>query len=303
MARIADIRQSLTISGMRPYALLRAGLSAVVAGLSISGSAAGQGWPHSPLEWQQGPHRVALEIERVGARPVGRGQLPVFLLLDGEQYQEQARAIARELASSGQLGPLILVSVKIDGDQEQLRLARLRLFTSAVPITDLPDRARNEGAATGEVHRFADRLRMALGKALANRGADRRCMTLFGHSLAGHAALAMALRPGREWRGIVAASPSIWWGRDSLLRDPNRIGRQSRDENLLLTAGALEATGESARRFRIVDNVQAFSRLAQSRFRSVELTIFPGEDHQSSVGPALRAGLVRAARCWRAATP
>jgi len=128
-------------------------------------------------------------------------------------------------------------------------------------------------------------------------------MTLFGHSLAGHAALAMALRPGREWRGIVAASPSIWWGRDSLLRDPNRIGRQSRDENLLLTAGALEATGESARRFRIVDNVQAFSRLAQSRFRSVELTIFPGEDHQSSVGPALRAGLVRAARCWRAATP
>lgn len=248
--------------------------------------------------WQQGPHRIRIDVTQIGEGATPRARLPVFVLLDGEQYGEQASGIARELVDSRKLGGLLLVSVKVDGTAEQLRLARLRLFTTPVPVAYLPDRARSEGAATGEIDLFAERLRQHVRAATAQAGGDKRCMTLFGHSLAGHAALAIALRHGKEWRGTVAGSPSIWWGKEVLLRDPRLRKQGPRGGDLLLTAGALEATAESAGRFRIVENVRAFDQLARAHFRSVETLVLPGEDHQSSVGPALRAGLIRAGQCW-----
>jgi predicted alpha/beta superfamily hydrolase len=250
-------------------------------------------------EWRHGPYRIGIEVVQLGGPPRGSANIPVLVLLDGEQYQQQLIQTATDLSRSGEIGPILLVSIKVAAAGEQLRLARLRLFTTPAPSNDLPDRARREGAVVGEVAEFGAELSRRLDLSLAGARANRGCFTLFGHSLAGHAALAIAMRQPTRWRGVVAASPSIWWGRQVLLREAMRFRANGPRPALLLTVGELEQAQDSGAQYRILDNAIAFEKAAKSDFRSVERKTLHGEDHQSSVAPALKEALVRANRCWR----
>ena len=250
-------------------------------------------------EWRHGPYRIGIEVDQMGGASRGNVNMPVLVLLDGEQYQHQLIQTATELRRSGQIGPILLASIKVAAAGDELRLARLRIFTTPVPSNDLPDRARREGAVVGEVAEFGAELSQRLDLALAGARADRGCFTLFGHSLAGHAALAIAMRQPTRWRGVVAASPSIWWGRQVLIREATRFRANGIGPALLLTVGELEQAQDSAAQYRVLDNAIAFEKAARPGFRSVEQKTLRGEDHQSSVAPALREALVRANRCWR----
>jgi predicted alpha/beta superfamily hydrolase len=142
-------------------------------------------------------------------------------------------------------GPVVVVGVGYASDAE----GENRSY-DLTPITDPKDLPAGPPAGWGGDHGgndaflsfIVDELKPAVAKAVA---VDPSRQALFGHSLGGLFVLHTLFSRSDAFDTYIAGSPSIWWGKKSILREVpafKSVQEKSRvPRRLLITVGELEA--------------------------------------------------------------
>ena len=235
---------------------------------------------------------------------------PVLVVLDGNLHFALAAGLQRSLVLAGEVRPAVVVGVGYPTDD---LLAALTLRFQDLSLPARADWLAGLGWSapgmtvdtTGGLDAFLEGLEHEILPAVAGLAPTNLAdHALFGHSLAGHAALhALFRRPG-AWRSVIASSPSIWWADDAVLAgertlaDADLAGRR-----ILLCVGALEAEPDRAAlthfgsraaaeaalsRSRMVENVRALgARLAGRPGAVVSTVVFEGEGHVTVIPAAV----------------
>lgn len=233
------------------------------------------------------PYRIQLY------RPAGPGPFPLLYLLDGEEFFPACALYQRCWEPFGaSTGAVPLAIVGVGFGREHLQGGRMR-------------EERYGGTA------LLDLLDGPLPALLAEKiNLDHSRRAIFGHSLAGRWVLSCYFhRPGCA-RLYLAASPSIWWQRRSILREEALIrpdllaGRR-----LWLSVGGLEEWSRDRRRRQVlkergqIRELQALHRRLRARgIGNVQLRIYPGEGH-GTVRHRQIPDLLRQAHKYLAAGP
>lgn len=175
------------------------------------------------------------------ATPPAEG-FPVLYLLDGNA--------AFDLMSAGQLASadgVILIGVAHDADLRFDPPSRSRDYTPAAGGQGLhadPNRPdRLVGGADIFLQRLAGPIRDAAEEGLCVDASNRM---IFGHSLAGMFALYALLTRPDAFKRAAAASPSIWWGDEFLLRLEERTPLFASRHEVLVTLGDSERRSSSS---------------------------------------------------------
>jgi predicted alpha/beta superfamily hydrolase len=141
-------------------------------------------------------------------------------------------------------GPVVIVGVGYVSEAEGEN--RSYDMTSVTDPKDLPPGPPGGWGANGGNDAFLsfiiDELKPAIAKAVA---VDTGRQALFGHSLGGLFVLHALFTRGDAFDTFIAGSPSIWWGKRSILREvPGFKATQTKTrvpKRLLITVGELEA--------------------------------------------------------------
>lgn len=250
------------------------------------------------------------------AGPAPAAGYPVVYVLDGNAWFGAASEIAR--LKHAQYGPALVIGVGYPGDAPMNFVRRERDFTLGPPkIQPIVTMGSDYGGAPAFRRFLTDRLRRDLARRFPLASGRH---TLFGHSLGGLFALQTYLTAPDAFDAYIAASPSIWWDRDNILRDIDRIKleRHRPASRILLEMGGLEqamtddlaklaealsgptgpfkgkSVAEIAALVRrniedsaMVDNVKQVAERFRSNEIDVPLVIFEGEDHGSVLPPSL----------------
>jgi hypothetical protein len=146
-------------------------------------------------------------------------------------------------------GPVVVVGVGYASDEE----GENRSF-DLTPATDPKDLPAGPPAGWGGAHGgndaflgfMLDELKPAVAKVVA---VDPSRQALFGHSLGGLFVLHVLFSRSEAFDTYVAGSPSIWWGKRSILREvPQFKAAQEKSRaprRLLISVGELEASGSA----------------------------------------------------------
>jgi predicted alpha/beta superfamily hydrolase len=144
-------------------------------------------------------------------------------------------------------GPVVVVGVGYSSDAEEENRSY-----DLTPITDPKDLPSGPAAGWGGAHGgndafldfIVDELKPAVAKAVA---VDPGRQALFGHSLGGLFVLHALFTRSGAFDTYIAGSPSIWWGKRSILREVAAFkGAQQKSRlprRLLITVGELEESG------------------------------------------------------------
>ena len=274
---------------MRRRALLAAGTSGLVTP-AAGGRAQAAPSPMRRREWEMRaggeadrPYRIYL-AEPAAAPPAGG--FPLFLLLDGDGQFEPAVAALEARGDDA-----VIAAIGYPGRNR-------RELDYTVPVQPpIPE----EGGAPAFLAFVRDELMPRLAREARLDPAER---SLFGHSYGGLFVLYALFRQPGLFRAHIAASPSIGYAQGAILpleagfeAAPPEIAPRLR---LLVTVGELEQprppapVPERARIARQVDRardlVERLSQLGPAGPRPA-FHLFPGENHQSVVEPAIRLGL------------
>lgn len=208
------------------------------------------------------------------------GPLDLVVALDGDTWTGQTARIVAELSDEGVLPPTLLVTVGYgDGPNER--------------ATDyLPDSPYEEiGGGVDVFHAF---LAQELLPWVAERwevpeGPAGR--VLVGHSFGG-VAVVWGMLHGAPFEGIVALSPSLYFGRTELFdhEAAYATAHDDLDARLHLAAGSLEAHGMAA----LTDAFGATLAAREWPSLALQSEILAGRDHTGTYEPGVRAGLVHA---------
>lgn len=246
---------------------------------------------------------------------------PVVYLLDGNWYFNIAGDTARLQAATGELPKAVIVGIGYpvpDGTS----IVPLRSFDLSLPVgADALPQIRlgpdNAGGADSFLRFLKEEARPLVEQVAP---VDRRCQTLFGHSLGGLVVLRSLFTDPGSFQSYVAASPAIWWGNDAVLADePQFVARVKSGRvaaRLLLTVGGLEQTPSKAmiarnpnilanmRRTAMVDRMHRLAkRLSAVRSANFQVTseTLAGERHNSAVPAVINRALHFGLPCpgWR----
>lgn len=241
------------------------------------------------------------------------GPLPVLYLLDGNvTFPIAAAACAAQSRRPEITGvqPMIVVGIGYPTTQWLDAERRTLDYTPRLAKSSLPHRPDDRpwpptGGADGFLDFLHDELQPAINREFDT---DPARNAIFGHSFGGLFVL-HALFSGRaRFENFIAASPSIWFGGDSLMAEMECFIATHRTglKNLLVTMGSLEQgsdvndtlapTGHDAwlKRNRMVDNarnlVARLSMMDPGALR-VRFNQFDDENHASVVPAAISRAL------------
>jgi predicted alpha/beta superfamily hydrolase len=140
---------------------------------------------------------------------------------------------------------------------------------------------------------------------------DRSDQTLFGHSLGGLAVVHALFTEPDAFRTFVAASPSIWWNHNEVLKDEAafsaRVNAGEIHPRVLITVGALEQQAPElppemaalkpkidalVAQSRMVDNARDLAARLKALngkppYRVLDAAVFPEQQHGISPWPAI----------------
>lgn len=242
---------------------------------------------------------------------------PVVYVLDGNGYFNTA-AMQMVLGQFGELKPAIIVGIgyPISSPLEVVRL-RTRDMTPPTKIEDLTESVRrglggseqSYGGADAFRQFLVDELRPALAETYPIDGAAQ---SLVGHSFGGLFALHVLFNATDSFQTYVIGSPSIWWGRKSVLAGEadfkRRVLAGKAAPRVLITVGGLEQAvpdlpdaaippgstrqdlARSVEEARMVDNARELAQrlkvLHGAKPYEVRYTVFADESHVSGI-PAM----------------
>lgn len=253
-----------------------------------------------------GAYRIMVSWPEASPPPSG---YPVIYILDGDDSFAIAAESARRLgrfSNRGRMTPGLVVAIGYPGPSR-------RAFDYTPVSTPTPPapgaRAETNGGADAFLDFITDELRPAIER---DWKIDRARQTLEGHSYGGLFVLHALFRQPELFQTYVAASPSIWFGGQQILKaEPAFAARMAKGDlkrTLVITVGEFEqapptpaATDSTAQAMaarntgrRMVDN----SRDLASRLKplkasglAVHYRVFSGETHGGSALPALAAAL------------
>ncbi|WP_129791158.1 alpha/beta hydrolase [Sphingosinicella sp. CPCC 101087] len=188
-------------------------LALALLALPLTPAAMAEPWQieRSAVETIEAPdgHAYRILVAWPEGEPPAQGW-PVLWVLDGEDNFAIAAVTARRLARAGVrsgVGPGLVVAI------DSGPLARRVLdYTPPLPGYAIPAGAPAHGLATGGGDAFLGFLETRVRPEIERRWrVDPGRHTLIGHSFGALLAL-QALAQGRSWTGIVAVSPSLWFG-------------------------------------------------------------------------------------------
>lgn len=217
-------------------------------------------------------------------RPAPAAGYPVLYLLDANAVIGTA---ADALRARQDLEPAVIVGIGYPTDQPFDIPRRFHDFTPPTAAANLPAQiapGQRTGGQTALLDFIEQQLKPRIERELP---IDRRRQTLFGHSLGGLFALHVLFTRPQAFQSYVAASPSIWWNRESILaEEAARPGISNGPARLLLTVGARET------RNRMRDNTAAMAaRLDASRDIEVSFALLDQAGHGASLPLSLLRGL------------
>ncbi len=263
-------------------------------------------------------YRIFLNLPGHEPSPDG---YPVLYLLDGNAtFPSAAVSLALQMRRPESTGILPAAVVGIGYPTDDYLDAERRTYDYTVPLAanELPPRRDGlRWPPTGGADVFLDFIINEVKPSIAKRlRVDQNREALFGHSFGGFFSLyAMFSRPA-AFRSYIAASPSIWYGRQALDRELTAFCK-SREQNtaprrLLIMVGGDEqldeqqTSGEGSvlahwkKQTRMVGNArEAAVRIAQAAGAAVDVsfTELENENHASvlpaSITRALRFALGR----------
>jgi len=254
-------------------------------------------------------YRIFIALPQEPPPPEG---YPVLYVLDGNAVAGILADYARTQARSqgGLSQPAVLVAVGYPGDTPYNMRRRARDLT-AVPAPSGGDstylKPEDTGAADAFLSFLVDELRPTINADFRTNPAQQGLM---GHSFGGLFTLhALFTRPD-AFSTYIAASPSIWWADQAILKEEAAFAARPPvgKRRLLLTVGGYEqqlhpgladlphadaVAGRLAAR-RMVDSARDLAaRLAAlpGQPLDVRFEVFPGQTHASAAPHAVLAGL------------
>lgn len=247
------------------------------------------------------------------ARPSGaapEGGYPVMYVLDPSTAFATLVDTVRN--QEPMFGPVVVVGVGYASEAEGEN--RSYDLTPPTDPKDLPSGPPAGWGASGGNDAFLDFLVDELKPAIATRvKVDAGRQALFGHSLGGLFVLHALFTRSDAFDTYIAGSPSIWWGRRSILREvPAFKAAQQKaraPRRLLITVGELEAQAspeelrlgatlklDAERLMREAGQVSNSGELARELGTlapfglSVQRVVFPDETHNSVIPAYLARG-------------
>jgi len=237
--------------------------------------------------------------------PPPPGGYPILYLLDGNHSFPAYAEIANRWGGHWGLEPGIVVGVGYPG-------ATRRSF-DYTPVADTGIPAMNAAGPYGGSAAFLTFLADELIPAVeADYRVDRSRRTLSGYSLGGLMVLQTLFQRPELFRTYVAGSPSIWFGKKTVLSAlpafKARMRRGDLKRDLHISAGQYEQSpppgmerdpgwlkiADVSRSAKMVDNARALSaELAPLRASglSTDFTLWPDETHATGNFPGIRQAL------------
>lgn len=218
---------------------------------------------------------------------------PVVYTLDGDRtfatMAEFVRSQGRSPESTGVL-PMVVVGIEAAADAKNRRARDL--------TPPNPSPAQGEGGAEDFFGFLETTVKPTVGRIVA---IDPARQALFGHSYGGLFTLYAATTHPDAYAAYAAASPSLWWNGEAMMRADLRP-LVSAHPKMLVTAAEYDQADdplterpghqEKLQERRMVDNARRFAARLSEAGLPTEAVVFPGESH-GSVVPAAIARAVR----------
>ena len=204
---------------------------------------------------------------------------PVLYVLDGEDNFAIAALTARRLGGAGaRIGIREGIVVGIAAGPLP---RRTRDYTPATPGWTIPANRPASGMATGGAEAFLDFVERQVKPLVRQRWqVDRSRETLLGHSFGGLLALHVAFTRPAMFGGVVAVSPSLWFGDGLIAREATVASRSPR----ILIA---EGDGATASPAELAGLLNGGEKLGRAHFLAL-----PGQSHGTTMlaamSPAIR---------------
>jgi uncharacterized protein len=184
-----------------------------------------------------------ISIARPSGSPPEHGYPVVYVLDPSTAFATLVDTVRNQ---EPMFGPVAVVGVGYASEAEGEN--RSYDLTPATDPKDLPAGPPAGWGATGGNDAFLsfiiDELKPAIAKTVA---VDRSRQALFGHSLGGLFVLHALFSRSDTFDTFIAGSPSIWWGKKSILREVAAFKASQEKtrtpKRLLITVGELEALG------------------------------------------------------------
>lgn len=196
---------------------------------------------------------------------------------------------------------------------EEIVRARLRDFTTTVPLDSLLENVRQLRPLTGGVHDFLRVLIEDVRPAvLVVAPIDQSREVLAGHSLSGLAVFHAAFDEPATFDAYIAASPSIWWGDRAILAEEEafrvRLQQIHQPICIFVFVGGLEQTAAPGAneqialrlaRYRMIDNARELVRSLDDTSENLRISfeLLPNLGHAETAIPALQRGINETRGC------
>lgn len=229
--------------------------------------------------------------------------LPVLYALDANGGFGTVVETARMMMLGNEIEPVIVVGIGYNaGLREMMALRNYELTSSVDPAFIERAAAQGQslgdnslGGAPGFLHFIGEQLAPFIESEYGGSPDDRG---IWGYSLGGLFATFALLQPSPVFQRYIIGSPSLWWHNREMfpLEEARAIAGGRLDANVFISAGELEELPGLAEMapFRMVSNaVEMAGRLGSRGYEGFRIKshIFPGESHQSAIGPTIARGL------------
>lgn len=229
--------------------------------------------------------------------------LPVLYALDANGGFGTVVETARMMMLGNEIEQAIIVGIGYNaGLREMMALRNFELSTSHDPA--FVERAATQGqvieegglgGAPGFLQFIGEQLAPFIESQYGGSPDDRG---IWGFSLGGLFATFALLQPNPVFQRYIIGSPSLWWHDRAMFQLEEERSKQDRrlDARVFISAGELEELPGLAEMapFRMVSNaIEMAGRLGSRGYEgfSIKSHIFPGESHQSAIGPTIARGL------------